>query len=56
MTPDQRTLLEDKADLWRRASKEGNMEMRDYHRRAAEALDSLLASDRRAQGDGEVER
>jgi hypothetical protein len=42
MTPEQRTLLEDKADVWRRASREGNMELRDYHRRCADALDALL--------------
>lgn len=42
MTPEQRALLEDKADLWRRASKEGSVELRDYNYRAAAALDQLL--------------
>lgn len=43
MTPAQLELLYDKLDLWRRASTEGNMELRDYNRRCAEALARALA-------------
>jgi hypothetical protein len=46
--PDQLTLeelelLHDKVEVWGRAAKEGNMEMRDYNRRCAEALARALA-------------
>lgn len=43
MTEDQRILLEDKYVLWERASREGPTELRDYNRRAAEALKACLA-------------
>lgn len=43
LTDEQRELLEDKYVLWDRASREGNMELRDYNRRAAEALKVALA-------------
>lgn len=43
LTDAQRELLEDKFVLWDRASREGNMELRDYNRRAAEALKAALA-------------
>lgn len=43
LTDAQRELLEDKFILWDRASREGNMELRDYNRRAAEALKVALA-------------
>ena len=32
MTHDQITLLEDKLNLWREASKTGTFELRDYYR------------------------
>lgn len=43
MTPDQITLLRDKAQLWRREAAQGNMELRDYNRRCADALEALLS-------------
>lgn len=43
LTKAQRELLEDKFVLWDRASREGNVELRDYNRRAAEALKVALA-------------
>lgn len=43
LTDAQRELLEDKFILWDRASREGSMEMRDYNRRAADALKVALA-------------
>ena len=43
LTDDQRELLEDKFVLWERASREGSMELRDYNRRAAEALKVALS-------------
>jgi hypothetical protein len=42
LTPDQRAILEDKADVWERSSRTGNMEMRDYERRCAEAMRAAL--------------
>jgi hypothetical protein len=42
MKPDQRAILEDKLTLWRDASKTASMDLRDYHRRAADALETLL--------------
>lgn len=43
LTDAQRELLEDKFVLWDRASREGSMVLRDYNRRAAEALKVALA-------------
>lgn len=43
LTDEQRELLEDKFVLWDRASREGNMDLRDYNRRCAEALKIALA-------------
>lgn len=43
LTDAQRELLEDKFILWDRASREGSMDLRDYNRRAAEALKIALA-------------
>lgn len=43
MTSAQRLLLEDKFILWDRASREGPMDLRDYNRRAADALKSALS-------------
>jgi hypothetical protein len=43
MTEAQLELLRDKFVLWDRASREGNMELREYNRRCAEALKCLLA-------------
>lgn len=43
LTDTQRELLEDKFVLWERASREGPMDLRDYNRRAAEALKVALA-------------
>ena len=42
MTDDQAALLRDKYVLWERASREGPMDLRDYNRRAAEALKAAL--------------
>jgi len=42
ITEDQLELLRDKYVLWDRASREGNMELRDYNRRAADALKAAL--------------
>lgn len=44
MTEAQLELLRDKYVLWDRASREGSMELRDYNRRAADALKALLAA------------
>lgn len=43
MTEDQLTLLRDKFALWDRAAHDGPMDLRDYNRRAADALKALLA-------------
>lgn len=43
LTDDQRELLEDKFLLWDRASREGSMELRDYNRRAADAIKVALS-------------
>lgn len=37
-------ILRDKLALWKQASGEGNMKMRDYHRRAALELERLLSA------------
>lgn len=42
MTQDQFVLLQDKVALWRKASTEGSMELRDYNRRAGEALTAAI--------------
>lgn len=42
VTNDQITLLEDKLNLWREASKTGTFELRDYYRRCADALEQCL--------------
>jgi hypothetical protein len=36
-------LLQDKFMLWRKASREGPTELRDYNRRCADALQALLS-------------
>lgn len=43
MTEAQLELLRDKYTLWDRAAREGSMDLRDYNRRAADALKALLA-------------
>lgn len=43
LTDAMRVLLEDKFVLWDRASREGPMDLRDYSRRAADALKTALA-------------
>jgi hypothetical protein len=43
VTEAQLELLRDKYVLYDRASREGPMDMRDYNRRAAEALKALLS-------------
>jgi hypothetical protein len=43
LTDEQRELLEDKFVLWDKASRTGAMDMRDYQRRAADALKAALA-------------
>lgn len=43
-TEDQLELLRDKFVIWERYSRTGNMEMRDYYRRSAEALKAVLAA------------
>ena len=43
LTDAQRELLEDKFILWDRASREGPEDLRDYNRRAAEALKAALS-------------
>lgn len=43
LTDEQRELLEDKFVLWDRAAREGSQELRDYNRRAADALKVALA-------------
>lgn len=43
LTEAQHELLEDKFTLWERAGREGHAELRDYNRRAAEALKAALA-------------
>lgn len=42
LTDAQRELLEDKFVLWTRLSQAGPMDLRDYNRRAAEALKVAL--------------
>ena len=42
VTDAQAALLRDKYVLWERASREGPMDLRDYNRRAAEALKAAL--------------
>lgn len=42
MTDDQFALLQDKVALWGNASVSGSMELRDYNRRAREALATAL--------------
>ena len=43
LTDAQRELLQDKFVLWDRASREGNMDLRDYNRRTADALKTALS-------------
>jgi hypothetical protein len=43
MTEAELTVLRDKYVLYERASREGPMDMRDYNRRAAEAMKALLS-------------
>lgn len=43
LTAAQRELLQDKFTLWDRASREGAMDLRDYNRRASDALKVALA-------------
>jgi hypothetical protein len=43
LTDAQRELLEDKFVLWTRAATEGPVDLRDYNRRAADALKAALA-------------
>jgi len=43
ITEDQLELLRDKYVLWERASREGHPDLRDYNKRAAEALKSALS-------------
>lgn len=43
LTDQQRELLEDKFMLWDRAAREGNHELREYNRRAADALKIALS-------------
>jgi hypothetical protein len=50
-TEKQFELLRDKYVLWDRASREGPMELRDYNRRAAEALKALLCAVHEPLGD-----
>ncbi len=55
MTPDQKALLDDKLDLWERLGHEGELELRDYYRRSADALRALLsAPPREEEGDAEA--
>ena len=42
MTQDQIELLEDKLNIWRDQAKTGRFELRDYHRRCADALEQCL--------------
>lgn len=42
MTQDQIEILEDKLNLWREQAKYGRMELRDYNRRCADALEECL--------------
>ncbi len=42
MRHDHIELLEDKLRLWREAATSGNIELRDYNRRCAEALEECL--------------
>lgn len=42
MNRDQEALLLDKIKVWREASTTGSMDMRDYNRRAADALEELF--------------
>ena len=43
LTDEQRELLQDKFVLWDAGSRTGNMELRDYNRRAAGALKMALS-------------
>lgn len=43
LTDAQIELLADKYVLWERASREGSPDLRDYNKRAAEALKTALA-------------
>jgi len=43
MTEAQLELLRDKYVLWERASRQGPTDLRDYNRRAAEALKAALS-------------
>jgi hypothetical protein len=43
LTDAQRELLEDKFVLWDREARQGPQALRDYNRRAAEALKAALA-------------
>lgn len=43
MTPDQIEILKDKVSVWKQYSADGNMDMRDYNRRCAAALEALLS-------------
>jgi hypothetical protein len=43
MTAEQLILLRDKHTVWSRAAQEGALDLRDYNRRAADALKQLLA-------------
>lgn len=43
MTEAQLELMWDKYVVWDRAARQGNMELRDYNRRCADALKQLLA-------------
>ena len=42
MAPDQFALLQDKVSVWRNSSSTGPVDLRDYNRRAAEALTAAL--------------
>lgn len=46
MTREQRELLADKLALWRKESTQGNMGLRDYNRRCADALEAALTQPR----------
>lgn len=42
MAHEQILLLEDKLNLWRERSQTGTLELRDYYRRCADALEQCL--------------
>lgn len=44
LTDEHRKLLEDKVYVWTQNATTGNMDLRDYNRRCAEALTAALAS------------